>query len=149
MSKLITPPDANRRKSGSQFPKGVSGNPAGRPVGIVDRRARLRAMVEDKGEEIIQMLLNQALEGDGRALALVASQLLPTPPKATLEPIRLDGIKPGASLADIATAAAQAAAVGELSPDHAATLVAMLRGAAELTEIADLRAAVERLEATR
>lgn len=148
MNKLIPRPDPIKEKSG-RFPKGMSGNPSGRPVGIVDRRARLRAMVEDKGEEIIQTLLSQALEGDGRALALVASQLLPTPPKATLEPIRLDGIKPGASLADIANATAQAAAIGDLSPDHAAALIALLRGAAELTEIADLRAAVDRLEATR
>lgn len=149
MSNLLAQSDANRAKSGGKYPKGVSGNPAGRPVGIVDRRARLRAMVESEGEAIIQTLLDQALAGDGRALALVASQILPTPPKATLEPIRLDGIKPGATLAEIATAAAQAAAAGELSPDHAATLVAMLRGAAELTEIADLRAAVERLEAAK
>jgi hypothetical protein len=139
--------DANRAKSGGKYPKGVSGNPAGRPVGIVDRRARLRAMVESEGEAIIQTLLDQALAGDGRALALVASQLLPTPPKATLEPIELDGISQNATLADIALAVAKSAAAGRLSPDHAAALVTMLRGAAELADLAEIKAAVERLEA--
>lgn len=146
--KIITLPDPIKGKSG-RFPKGESGNPSGRPAGIQDRRTQLRGLIEEQADELIQAILKQALEGDSRAQALLASQLLPTPPRATLEALALPELMPDATLSDIAMATAKAAASGHLSPDHAAALVTVLRGAAELSEIADLRAAVERLEASR
>lgn len=146
--KIIRLPDPIKEKSG-RFPKGVSGNPSGRPVGIQDRRTRLRGLIEDQGEALIQVMVKQALDGDSRVQALLASQLLPTPPRATLEAVEIPGLMPDATLSDIATATARAAAAGRLSPGHAAALVAVLRGAAELSEIADLRAAIEQLEANR
>ena len=59
------------------FQPGHSGNPIGRPKGIVDRRLKLRGLLEDHADEIIEKLVELAKAGDSNALRLCVDRLLP------------------------------------------------------------------------
>ncbi len=59
------------------FQKGKSGNPAGRPKGVIDKRVQLRVLLEDHAEEIITKLIQMAKLGDPSALRLCVDRLLP------------------------------------------------------------------------
>ncbi|HAT1846836.1 TPA: hypothetical protein RG395_002082 [Legionella pneumophila] len=59
------------------FQAGKSGNPAGRPKGIIDKRVKLRAMLEEHAEDIISKLAELAKSGEPNALRLCVERLLP------------------------------------------------------------------------
>jgi len=59
------------------FKQGESGNPNGRPKGIVDKRAKLREKLESHADEIIDALIVRAKVGDSGALKLCIERLIP------------------------------------------------------------------------
>jgi len=54
----------------AKFTKGKSGNPAGRPKGIVDKRTALNYLLMPHAENLIKKVVELALRGDVRALHL-------------------------------------------------------------------------------
>jgi len=60
-----------------KFKPGKSGNPSGRPKGIVDKRTQLRELLEEHAEEIISKLAELAKSGEPNALRLCVERLLP------------------------------------------------------------------------
>lgn len=61
-----------------KFEKGTSGNPSGRPRGIVDKRVRLREQIQEHAEELIGLAIQRAKDGDGMALRLLLDRIVPT-----------------------------------------------------------------------
>ena len=59
------------------FEKGKSGNPAGRPKGIQDKRVEMRALLEPYAPSLIEKAVQLALEGDTTALKLCVEQDCP------------------------------------------------------------------------
>jgi hypothetical protein len=59
------------------FQQGQSGNPSGRPKGIIDRRAELRSLLDPHAKEIIDKLIECAKAGDPAALRLCVERLIP------------------------------------------------------------------------
>lgn len=59
------------------FQPGQSGNPSGRPKGIIDKRAKLREKLEMHAEEILDTLIARAKVGDAVALKLCVERLIP------------------------------------------------------------------------
>jgi hypothetical protein len=59
------------------FQPGQSGNPNGRPKGIIDKRAKLREKLESHANEIIDTLIARAKIGDSGALKLCVERLIP------------------------------------------------------------------------
>lgn len=60
------------------FQPGISGNPAGRPKGIVDRRAQIRLALEERAEEIICLALDRAKSGSDAVLVALINRLIPS-----------------------------------------------------------------------
>ena len=59
------------------FQPNQSGNPNGRPKGIIDKRTKLRGLLESHADEIIEKLIELAKAGDSNALRLCIERLLP------------------------------------------------------------------------
>lgn len=61
----------------SKFVKGQSGNPAGRPKGARGRYTAFRERVEDSLEDLVNVLIEKALEGDMAAMRLLLERSVP------------------------------------------------------------------------
>jgi len=61
-----------------QFTKGVSGNPAGRPRGIKDKRHRYAESIESMIPEVLESVFQKAVAGDMTAAKMLLDRSLPT-----------------------------------------------------------------------
>ena len=130
-----------------RWKRGESGNPTGRPVGIVDRRHKLRVMIENHAEELITIAMNSARAGDTSALVALLSRAVP-PHKPASPPIRFD-MPADDDIASCARAVAQAMARGEIDPTAAREVLAALADVGRIVEVEELAARVARLESAR
>ena len=135
------------RGPGRPFPKGVSGNPAGRPPGS---RNKLRAMIEEALEPELPQLIDQALQlaydGNMQALKLLFAQL----PRER-ETLELD-VPPITSMAEIAAANQAifaAIAAGVLSPESGQRLASLLEFQMKMIEWVDFEQSVAAIELER
>jgi len=120
-----------------KFTKGQSGNPAGRPKGIKDRRSALREKLLPHADQLIDMVVAYAKAGDPTAMRIVFERMLP-PLKE--EPVfmelpAIDGVQ------DCATAQAAvlaAVAAGELLPSIARILTDLIDAQRRAFEIGEL-----------
>ncbi|HEN5539392.1 TPA: DUF5681 domain-containing protein [Legionella pneumophila] len=60
-----------------KFKPGESGNPSGRPKGSRNTQTRLIKLLEPHAEQLINKMVEKALEGDPNALRLCIERLLP------------------------------------------------------------------------
>ena len=138
-------PDASRKRSRGRFVRGCSGNPAGRPRGIKDKRVALRSLMEPAKERLIHKAVTLALSGDTAALKLCIERLVPVL-KATSEPIAT-----GVPIADT-TPALQARAIfervasGQIAAEDGEKLMSLLVNQSKVFEAAELRQKVNDLE---
>ena len=121
-----TKPD---RQPDGTFPKGTSGNPAGRPKS--DTTALRERLLKD-GERIIEQVIEQALKGDMTAAKMVLDRILP-PLRPTSAPVYIS-LPESKTPASLATAILTAVSQGELPPDTAAQLVATTANLSRIIE---------------
>ncbi len=69
------------------FKPGNSGNPNGRPKGVLSKRAQLVKLLEPRASELIEKMIELALEGDVHALRLCIERLIP---KSQRDPIMVE-----------------------------------------------------------
>jgi len=62
----------------SKFLPGLSGNPAGRPRGLVDRRNDTRLILESHSEALVNQAVKRALEGSDVVLVALINRLVPS-----------------------------------------------------------------------
>jgi hypothetical protein len=76
----MKPGDKRRNNKGNpKLVKGVSLNPAGRPKGSVNKYTALsRELMSTKGPEIVEKVIEMALEGDRICLKMCMDRILPT-----------------------------------------------------------------------
>lgn len=106
------------KKAGNpRWKKGVSGNPAGRPKGIVDRRARLNKILAGKAEDVLNVVIAAALGGDVHSANIILSRVVSTlRPQDERVEFDFDASAPMSSqIEQVLKAMAQ----GEISPDAA------------------------------
>ena len=129
-----------------RFQKGKSGNPAGRPKGCPDKRQRITRALGEHAEDVIQVVVTAARNGDVQAARLVLERVSP-PIKSAEEPVSIPEMATG-SLVDRAEGIITATADGRLTPGQATTLLTALGGVAKLIETTELIKRIEALEAT-
>lgn len=117
-----------RRVRGRPFPKGVSGNPKGRPKGSKHRATVLaEALLHGQAEAVIQALVDRALGGDPVCMRLVVERLIPPVRERAVElPIPSDLGAAGA-LEEAERVTIREMAAGRLTPTEAATVMGVIR----------------------
>ncbi|MGR0114158.1 DUF5681 domain-containing protein [Ralstonia pseudosolanacearum] len=115
----------------ARFQKGQSGNPAGRPKGITDKRAKMRQMLEAAGPEIVSTAIGLAKCGDATLLVALLNRLVPTlKQEAPAAPVPV--LNPQASAEANARGVLGLVAEGKLSGDDGAAILGMLKTQADL-----------------
>lgn len=126
-----------------KFKQGQSGNPAGRPKGIIDKRWALRNRLESASETLVDEAIKRAIDGDsGLMRALLGRLVAPAKAETLLATFSL----PEGSLSDQASAVMQAVSAGLIAPSTGGELLAALSQVAKIREADELLRRVESLE---
>ena len=130
-------------KATTVWQPGQSGNPKGRPPGKGDS-ALLRASIQSHLPQVIDMLVNKALDGDTNAASLLLSRGL-----APLKPTEVTYTLPmtDSSLSGQGKSVLNAVASGDLPVTHGASILGALGALSKLVEVDDLIARISALEA--
>ena len=134
---------SDRNKNGT-FKKGQSGNAKGRVVGS-GVTGKLRKAILDKSPELLQMVIDKALDdGDVTAAMALLNKVMPNL-KAANEPIqfKLDADK---GLASTGEQIIKNIADGSVPLDSGSQLVSSLAALAKMQEVDDLTKRIEALE---
>jgi hypothetical protein len=142
---ITSPENAGRNQDGT-FAEGASGNPAGKPRGARHKVTRaIEELLEGQHEALTQKAIDLALAGDGPALRLCLDRLAPprkdAPISVTLPPVRTaaDAVEASVSLLG-------AVAGGEVTPDEAGRVMALLTAHKSIVEFGDLERRIGALE---
>jgi F0F1-type ATP synthase gamma subunit len=104
------------------FQKGQSGNPAGRPRGIVSRATALaQTLLSERVEEIARKVIELAEQGDMAAIRVCMERLVP-PIKHQPVAVELPPIEKAADSVEAMASIAAAVAAGDLTAAEAAEL---------------------------
>ena len=125
-----------------QFTKGVSGNPAGRPKGIKDKRHRYAESIESMIPDVLESVFQKAIAGDMTAAKMLLDRSLPTK-RPEQERVQIP-IKENTALN--AREVLQGVFDGEVSPDVGASLLASITGVLKAIEVEELAKRIEALE---
>ena len=125
------------------FEKGQSGNPEGRPKGIKDKRTELRELLLPHAPELIAKVVEMAKAGDAAAIRICVDRLIP-PAKAKDDQVSLPTLTD--SLADNSREVIKALAMGELTPDEAATVLQALASQVRIIEADEIEKRLAALE---
>jgi len=125
-----------------QFTKGASGNPAGRPKGIKDKRHRFNEAIESMIPEVLESVFQKAVAGDMTAAKMLLDRSLPTK-RPEQERVQIP-IKENTALN--AREVLKSVFDGEVSPDVGASLLASITGVLKAIEVEDLAKRIEALE---
>jgi hypothetical protein len=139
---------ARKQQRGKPFPKGKSGNPAGKKKGCRSLASRLfDQLAEDGAEEIIKRLLIRARRSDVAA-ATVLARVWPAP-RGRAVTFKLPPIATVEDAAKAVSAILKAAAQGEITPDEASTFVGIAARFGKLTEVGEIERRLAALEKSR
>jgi hypothetical protein len=139
---------AGQQRRGRPFPKGASGNPAGRPPGARHKTTvMLEQLMIDDAERVMKRVVQAALQGNMQAAKLILDRAVP-PRKG--RPIEFDSPPEIRSAADAIAATGglvSALAAGKLTADEASAASAVISNFAKLFEIIEIEARLAVLEA--
>ena len=107
------------------FKKGRSGNPAGRPKGIQDKRTILRELLDPHAAKLVSKVVDLALAGDTKALRICIDRLIP-PLREDRLTIELPGIGDSVGCAAAQAKIVAAVAGGDLLPGEGERLSSMV-----------------------
>lgn len=126
-----------------RFVKGRSGNPVGRPKGSKNPRTILPEQLNDAGQEITQLVIDKAREGDLSAAAIIMARLVP-PLKAQAATVAFQFDR-SATLLEQGGAILAAVAAGSLDAETGRALIGCLSTLAglKIDELDERMAALE------
>lgn len=134
---------------GKPFPKGVSGNPKGRPSGSRHGASlALDALAAGEANDILDAMVERAKGGDVSAATLILSRAWPQR-KGRPTPLNLPPVKTAADLTAATSAVIEAMANGTLTPEEAQQVSAVLTVHRTALETLDLEARIAALETAK
>ena len=125
-----------------QFSKGVSGNPAGRPKGIKDKRHRYSEAIDSMIPQVLDSVFQRAIAGDMTAARMLLDRTLPSkrPAQERVE------IEHSGNIAKDAQNVLRSVLDGEVSPDVGASLLSAMTSVLKAIEVEELAKRIEALE---
>lgn len=136
-----------RRGSGRPFPKGRSGNPAGRPRGTRNNPLESgRKLLSRNSRPLIEKAIERALTGDAAALRLCLDRLLPRVREGAVS-LALPPVRNAADILPMTTAVAAALARGEISPNEAGALGRFVEALVRALETSEFERRLRALQA--
>jgi hypothetical protein len=137
------------KQRGKPFIRGESGNPSGRPVGARHKTTRaIEALLEGEAEGLTRKVISMGLAGDMAALRLCLERLAPARKDMSVT-IDLPPIQSAADTIAASSALLSAVGSGEITPDEAGRLMALLSAHKAIVEAGDLEARIAALEVAR
>jgi hypothetical protein len=137
------------KQRGRPFEPGRSGNPRGKPKGSRNQvLAALDQIGAENAEAILQKAVEQAKNGDQRAMELILSRVWPAQ-KGRPVTVDLPQIRAPGDLVTALAAVAQAVADGALTPDEGHAVAAILETQRKAVETLELEARISALEQNR
>lgn len=134
------------RKGNGTFAPGTSGNPAGKVAGTRARTTlAVEALLEGEHEKLTRKAIDKALEGDVPALRLCLERLAPARKDAPIR-IELPAVQSAEDTVAASAAVLSAVAVGEVTPEEAGRLMALLTAHRAIVEAGDLERRIAALE---
>lgn len=134
------------KQRGRPWPKGQSGNPAGRPPGSRHEALKaLDAIGAEGATEIMRAVVDAARTGDMRAADILLRRLWPER-KGRPVALALPPLTGAASIADALAAVVSAVADGDVSPEEGQAVAAILETQRKAIETAELEARIAALE---
>ena len=135
------------KQRGRPFKAGQSGNPAGRPVGARHKTTlAVEALLDGEAEALTRKVLEQALKGDGISQRFCLDRIAPPRRDAPIT-FALPPIKSAEDALAASAAVLAAVAAGDVTPDEAGRVMALLTAHKALIETGDLERRIEALEA--
>jgi hypothetical protein len=135
-----------RPVSGRPFPKGKSGNPAGKPCGARHKTTlAAEALLDGEAKKLTRKAIELALAGDTTALRLCLERIAP-PRKSRRVAFDLPSIDAPQDLVPAFAAVVAAMSAGELAPDEAAVIAGVLEAKRKTIEMVDIERRLAALE---
>lgn len=129
-----------------KWKKGMpSPNPAGRPPGITDKKAKLAQRMLADADGIVSALIEKALDGDTGAASLVLGRVLPSL-RGQMEKVCFPLDTSGTVSEQVAQVLA-AMANGAVSPDVARLIIDSIKALADVRAVEELEQRIITLEA--
>lgn len=133
------------KQRGRPFPKGRSGNPAGRPPGARNAATVLAEQLMDgEAEGLTRKVIEVAKGGDVVALRICLDRILP--PRERPVRFKLPDLRSASDAAASMAAIANAVASGDLMPSEAAELSVLVSGYAKAVELAEIEKRLQAIE---
>ena len=131
----------DKPKRPNTWPKGVSGNPAGRKKGA----ELVNQLLKPHAKELVIKAKNMALAGDTTALRICIDRIAP-PPRNESAPVVIPGIDQANTMSEKAACIVSAMGNAQIGPDTAAMLLGAIASAAKIIETDELAARISALE---
>lgn len=129
------------------FQPGQSGNPSGRPLGIIDKRIKNRELFLERAPKLIDKVINMALDGDITAMKICIDRIIPKVNSDTLEhPISIGNMKDPKKLLDLGNDIINKVSNGSLSTQNGKTISEALENQRKLIETVELKTILEELQ---
>lgn len=130
-----------------RFEPGQSGNPKGRPKGIVDKRSELSQLLRPHAKDLVSKAVELALAGDCQALKLCLERLIP---RARDEVIGIDrasdDLTKTMDLMVVGAAILKAVMDGDITPEQGRTISNVIEAQRKTIETSELVARIHEIE---
>ena len=136
-----------RKQRGRPFPKGKSGNPAGRPEGSRNKATILaQNLLDGHAEALVQKVIERALDGDMTALRVCLERLVP-PRRDMPISFELPQVTKWEDFHNVLSAIVGAVSAGHLAPMEGEVISKLIERQIKILETIELERRIAALEA--